>query len=92
MALHVTKVELENFRGARPAIQILTLSCSYAELLKPAGPQSCITISVRISQPEPLETTASIAMVNPVSAPAMLSVPLIGERIQVGAELALMQR
>lgn len=87
MSFRVLKVELESFRGARPSVQILTLSCSYAELLQRCPPKRGAAVAVRVFQPGCFEISASIAMVHPISAPAMLTVPLAGGRVEVGAHL-----
>ena len=87
MSFGVLEVELENFRGARPAVQILTLSCSYAEVLQRCPPRRGGAVAVRVSQPGCFEFAATIAMVHPISAPAMLTVPLAGGRVKVGAHL-----
>lgn len=87
MSFRVLKVELENFRGKRPSVQILTLSCSYAELLQRCPPKRGAAVAVRVSQPGCFKFAASIAMAHPISAPAMLTVPLAGGRVEVGAHL-----
>lgn len=91
MSFRVLKVELESFRGARPSVQILTLSCSYAELLQQCPSKRGAAVAVRVSQPGCFEITANIAMLNPISAPAMLTVPLTGGRIEVGSHLDIIQ-
>lgn len=91
MSFRVLKVELENFRGARPAVQILTLSCTYVELLQRCPSARGGVVSVRISQPGCFETAAVIAMVHPISAPAMLSVPLARGPVEVGSHLDIIQ-
>lgn len=91
MSFRVLKVELESFRGARPSVQILTVSCSYAELLQRCPLKRGASVAVRVSQPGCFEITASIAMVHPISAPAMLTVPLACGRIEVGSHLDLVQ-
>ena len=89
MSFRVLKVELESFRGVRPSVQILTLSCSYAELLQRCPLKRGASVAVRVSQPGSFEIMASIAMVHPVSAPAMLTVPLAFGRIEEGSHLDL---
>ncbi|WP_141739123.1 hypothetical protein [Stenotrophomonas sp. BIIR7] len=92
MDISVIEVEIETFRGARPAIQILTLSCSYAELLHHKRSTSGNAVSILVSQPASFEAVASIARVHPVSAPAVLSVPSVEQRVEVGAAIVLQLR
>jgi hypothetical protein len=87
MICMVTKHEIESFRGKRAAVQILTLSCSYAELLEAHGKFGHLV--VRVLSGNVPETIGHVALVHPISAPAMLTIRLAEPRIQVGAELEL---
>lgn len=89
MKVSVVKVETENFRGKRPAVQILTLSSSYAEVLGSLGRRS--ELAICIAHPEgALNAVARVALVHPISAPAVISIPLPGAQIKVGDELTLL--
>jgi hypothetical protein len=88
MVVRVIKAEIENFRGTRAPVQIITLSCSYAELMAAYG-HAGANLVVRIMGPTPYATLGHLARVNPISAPAMLTIPLSEPPIQVGAELTL---
>ena len=87
MICRVAKSEVESFRGKRAAVQILTLSCSYAALLAAYGKLS--NLVVRVLNNDTFEAIGHVAHVHPVSAPAMLTIRIAEPRIQVGAELDL---
>lgn len=91
MILRVVKAEVEKFRGRRPPIQIITLSCSYAEVLSAVG-LSHGKLTVRILRPHPFDTSGDLARVHPISAPAMVSIPLPERPLPVDTELALDRR
>lgn len=88
MILRVIKAEVEKFRGRHPPAQIITLSCSYAEVLTAIG-RARGKLTVRVLRPHPFDTLGDLALVHPMQAPAMVSVPLSELPLPVGAELML---
>lgn len=90
MDIEVLQVDVENLRGKSASICVLTLSCSYAELLRAVRASGQTGQSILVSL-HGEQRTASIALVHPVSAPAMLSLPGAGGPIQVGAVLTVLQ-
>lgn len=72
----IIRVDLEKFFGRKEPVRILTLSCSYLDLLDLVGQhESTSTVQVCVHGSSAFMASGVIAMVHPMSAPAMISIP-----------------